>query len=434
MLKVQAWWIFFLALNTWASEWEWGGRSLVSGVAPTSTSGEWIEKNLWTTLNVDGSELWGGRLHSQFFLTYSDSPYFLLPKRTSGEQTLAEVSELEYKHFFWQDQIQVTAGKSLLNWERMDGPSPLNVFSTKRQQLLHPDSFWQNRGEWMGQLRLTPTNLPQWFVHVVHSWRAESSDILLPRNNISSQVELERSNKASSFAASNTHQETAVRLGFLSDHQDVDFTWFEGYEHVSLLELQSIQLRAGQPFLILRPLPLKKTVWGGSWSYALEEWVLRAEAAYIEYGKSTYLRDRDISQVQSAFGVERSFFENLRTIVELSYTRQLHSESADATLSTTTSALRTVNNTILGPWQRDRLGLVLHFFYSTDQHPEWNYELASLTYFQEHSGALTPKISYEWTEGWKSSLYSQIYWGSSSTPLGQLKNLNALGITLEYFY
>ena len=77
---------------------------------------------------------------------------------------------------------------------------------------------------------------------------------------------------------------------------------------------------------------------------------------------------------------------------------------------------------------------MLHFFYSRENVPEWKYEFTTMSYAKDNAGMISPKITYEWMEGLKSSIYANIYWGENNSPLGQLKDLNAVGGSIEYFY
>ncbi|MDH4468393.1 MAG: hypothetical protein QE271_10060 [Bacteriovoracaceae bacterium] len=410
------------------------GRLLGSGIAPSSNTGQWIQKNLWGSLQVEKKWEFKGEIKSQIFYTYSDSPYFILAKNNEGTSSKLDLSELEFSQSVLNEKIKLVAGKSIVKWGRMDGPSPLDVFRTRRQQLIHPDSYWQDRGEWMGQLKIPQIFSSPWSLNVAHSWRGEATDIILPKSNVPFSLELQRDKNESHFIESNSRPETGLQLTYTGDRQDFELVGFDGYEHLSLLETQSVNLLTTPAFVYLRPLHLKKKVVGGSWSKALENWVLRAESSYVDYSTNNYLLYQDVSQANGAFGVERSFFEDLRVIAEIHYTRQLEFEKNSAASDSIQAALRLANRSILGPLNQDKLGLLIHLFYSQDSAPEWKYELTTLSYARDNAGVISPKLTYEWMDGLKSNLFSNIYWGENRSPLGQLKSLNAIGASVEYFY
>jgi len=423
-------WVALLRANTP----EWSGRILTSGIGPTSLNGKWIQKNIWASNQINYSLHERLIFNSKIFYTYSDSPYSILPKDPSGEFSKVDISELELITYPTPDKVKFLIGKSVVKWGKMDGPSPLDVYKTKRNFLQNPDSYWQDRGQYQTQLKILKLGESHWSLDFNYSWRGEAVDLTLPKNKIPLNLELEREKKDSSFLSGNHREESAFKLSYTGELQDFELVGFHGYEHQTLLKQEALVLVGTTPLIILAPLHLKKDLIGMGWSRALEHWILRAEAAHVMYEKNNNLLYQSINQSHFSFGAERSIGDELRFIIETHYTKQEDRELNAPSNSIITDALRNSNRSIIGPLKEDRLGFMLHGFYQQENVPEWKYELSSMTYAGDNAGFIGPAISYEWFSGLKSQMFAQIYWGDNASPLGQLKELNSLGLSLEYFY
>ncbi len=335
--------------------------------------------------------------------------------------------ELELRELYLQGTIGdtfLTLGKQQIVWGKADGLKVLDIVNPQSFREFILDDFDSSR------IPLWTTNIERtvadWDLQFI--WIPDQTYHALPKQNASYaltspelvpiapegvKVNLEKARKPNNILLDS---DVGLRAATFWNGWDITFNYLYQYNNLAVLR-QNLSLASGKPVVTITPEYERTHVFGGTFSNAYADWVVRGEVGYFT---DHYFIAKNSSQNQ---GVVKS--------PELHYVLGLDWNAPWDIL---------VSGQLIQSWvikdadktTRDKLDTTLtglirrNFKYDT-----LIVELLVIANTNNGDGIIRPKISYEWLDNVKTWLGMDIFYGDSKSVFGQYGDNDRVVVGIE---
>lgn len=321
-------------------------------------------------------------------------------------------------------------GRQLIPWGNADAVNPTDFLSAKDYQFFNPDDEVRRIASNSAWFNFTPSKGTSPF-NFTFVWTPvfPQSKLRVTSNALPSGVTLQQTPHTP--PAHIQDSEIALKSAYAGQGFDASLSFFRGWSH--LPELAGSLTDLYFTFHRIRG-------YGADTSISFDKWVVRFEGAYMQTendnGKNPLIQP---SHFDAVAGVERPFFDDFR--VQLQGIYRYHPQYTKPEDAVWRSILETAvnreiakaNALLLGYQYQTRTGASFRVSYLKDS-SGLESELFVLGNFVGEDYLVRPKVSYAWTDAFKTTLGLEYYGGPENRPLGALKSDRSIFLEGKYSF
>ncbi|MGZ3649979.1 MAG: hypothetical protein ACXVB9_05735 [Bdellovibrionota bacterium] len=337
---------------------------------------------------------------------------------------------------YFQNGLQLRAGKQIIPWGKSDGINPTDFLSAKQSNFLNHDSEVSRAGGVSLLASLTPGSgaSPLNFTAVIQPVFPES-DYLVPPAALPAGVTLTGTDHPESNAK---NTEAAGKVSYAGEGWDSSVSYFHGYDHQPVFAELShaavsptlVTLRAHRIFQRLNAA-------GADASYSSGALIYRLETAYFWTENNDGLNPmKTPSHWDAVAGLERPLWEKFRLQGQLisrlfpRYTDPQLTTGADPVSAAINREVATTNALLQQYQHRWNTASTLRASYSLTD-PNFTAEMLWYQGFNDGDYYLRPMVSYALKEFLNLTLGYDHYGGPTDKSIGSLQSYNAVFTELK---
>jgi len=344
----------------------------------------------------------------------------------SKSALLSDHTEIEMREFFLEGEFKnsyLTIGKQQIVWGQSDGLKVLDIVNPQSFNEFILDNYESSR-------------IPLWALNVEQTWGdwdmqfiwipdktyhslpkqgapfAFSSHEIVPVAPSGVNVQLNDADRPNRFLADS---DAGLKASTFIGGWDISFNYLYQYNNLAVL-YQDISLLPSGPLVTVSQEYERTHVIGGTFSNAFGDVVVRGELGYFtdHYFISESIAERGISdspEFNYVLGLDWT------GITDVFISGQLFQ-----------SWITDYNSSIV----RDQVDTTLTFFYRQDfMYETLEAEVLVIANLNNGDGLIRPKISYEWTNEFKTWLGFDVLYGDDDGLYGQFSDNNRLVVGME---
>jgi hypothetical protein len=328
--------------------------------------------------------------------------------------------------------FDLSAGKQILPWGKTDGINPTDFLTGEDFTVRNPDPEVMRLGTTAIQAGYTLAGeSTSWNLTAVALPVPAMSVLLIPPALVPANVTL---GQLATPEASFADTEVGARLSYYGVGWDFAVVGFHGWQHLPEFT-PSINLLSGTATLV--PTAHRINAMGLEASWSPGHWVLRGETAYVltenPMGTDPFVQP---SYLESVLGVEYGFSDEWHAEVQLIDKFLPHPFAPPPVGSSpsdeATAAVSTLNSTLLGYQEPNRVGLSARVSYRSEK-SGWEAELFALAY-SPAGYLLRPKVVAKLTDAIRISAGVEQYGGPQNCQLGSLSVFNSVFLEGKYAF
>lgn len=340
---------------------------------------------------------------------------------------MGDTSELELREFYLEiprDNYYLTLGKQQVVWGKADGLKVLDIVNPQSFREFILEDFDDSRvPQWMANIE---TSLDEWSAQLL--WIPDKSYNVLPSNGalytitspqlapqppLGISVEQKPVKQPGSVFMDS---DLGLRLSRFWKGWDLTLNYLYQYDNFPL-PYRNVITTVGGPLVEVEQQYQRTHVLGGSFSNAIDDWVVRGEVAYFS---DRYYLAKDFSdsngitkgsEVSYVFGLDWSGLENTLVSTQLFQSVATNRESNTLRDKTSSTLSLLINRTLLN----EAMELRLIWLANTNT--------------RDGLGRL--RLSYEWQDDLKTWISSDTFYGNSQGVFGQFDDNDRLSFGIE---
>ncbi len=415
------------------------GKVFTDFYVPTESVRETPFRRVSSSAWLEGNSRLGTQTQETFshFSLAADLAEATATQDTSSQLTLTLREAYVGAH---RDGWELRAGRQITPWGKSDAVNPTDFLSAKNYTLLNPDDELRRKGGTGVLVSWTPLsgNSPLNFTAI---WNPifPQSELLIASQVIPAGVSLSSTAQTQPTTLSNS--ETAFKVSLNESAWDASLSFFRGWNHTPEYNVSEVTLAplTGVPSVTIAPIFHRVRALGGDASTTWDKWIFRAESAYFwtenNDGSQPLLQP---SHWDSVIGVERPLGSDFRIQTQFIYRVSPHFAPAESArfssgnpilsspqMAPLAPAIAKANALLLGYQDHARPGATLRLSYTNDP-SGIEAEIFALGNFVGGDYFIRPKISYAWSDAFRTTLGADHYAGPEDRPLGALHGYNSV--------
>ncbi len=233
--------------------------------------------------------------------------------------------------------------------------------------------------------------------------------------------------------------EVAAKLIYTGESWDSSLSAFSGWDHRPFLKeinhtvIPPISANLNQGFNRINAL-------GADGSYTNGKWVYRGEAAYVRTPNHDGLNTLvEPSFINSVWGVERPISDDFRMQAQFlfkyypQYTAIDQTTGADLISQVINRQIAQTNALIFRYQEQSQPGATLRFSYANSEN-HIDTEIFLIQYFNGGDYLIRPKVSYAWTDVFRTTVGVDYYGGPPDRALGASSAYNSVFLEAKYSF
>ncbi len=323
--------------------------------------------------------------------------------------------------------LDLRAGRQLIVWGTVDNINPTDNLCPKDMRFFSSDVDERRLGVNALQAKYYFGNY-----YLSGIWIADFTASEFPTNNLPSNIEMNAAQYPEEKAENTEH---AFKLGTTRGSVDYSFSYYSGWNRLPEFGLERVvPASSGPPTIYLTPRFHRIQVIGGDFSTTAGKYGLRGEAAYsfTEGGKDY---NPEIMQpfLWAVLGTDRTFFENFNINLQYSYRHVYDFHDPDENTDPVQQQIALRNAMIQRQLAEDQNSVSLRL------NDKWLQEtleadLLIMYDFYERDWMFQPKITYAFTDSFKTTWGAYIFDGDADTFYGSMKNNSMIYCELKYSF
>jgi hypothetical protein len=329
-------------------------------------------------------------------------------------------------------------GKQIISWGKSDVINPTDFHSAKNYTFFNPDDEVRR----IGSLSLqgvhtfnegnSPVSLTLIWTPLFAQGKTLFPPSLVPANiyvgsPVSPPVEMGNS-------------EVSGKLSYSGQGWDTSISGFSGYSHSPELQVTSISGNPLSPSVVVSQ--VYRNVWsvGADGSYSSERWIYRGETAFTQTPNNDGQNPtQEPSHWDSVLGAERALGGHFRGQGQFiyryfpQYTSPNQATGPDPLTTQVNQVLASENAILLQYQDQVRPSVTLRLSYTDDKNG-WDGEIFYLENLAGDDFVIRPRVSYAWTDLFKTTLGLELYGGPTNRPLGAYAPYSAIFFEAKYTF
>ncbi|MGK5087271.1 hypothetical protein WDW86_06910 [Bdellovibrionota bacterium FG-2] len=395
------------------------GKVFTDIYVPTESIRETTFRRVSSSAWLEGNSRLGSQTQETFshFSLAADLAEATASQNSSSQLTLTLREAYVGTH---REGWEVRAGRQITPWGKSDAINPTDYLSAKNYTLLNPDDELRRKGGTGVLVSWTPHagNSPFNFTAI---WNPifPQSELLIASQVVPQGVSV--STVAQTQPTTLSNSENAFKVSINESAWDASVSFFRGWNHVPEFAVSEVIVSplTGIPMVTIAPVFHRVRALGGDASTTWEKWILRFESAYFwtenNDGGQPLIQP---SHWDSVLGVERPLGSDFRIQTQFIYRVSSHFAPA-------ADAIAKANALLLGYQDRARPGATLRLSY-THEPSGLEAEVFALGNFIGGDYFLRPKLSYAWSDAFRTTFGADHYAGPEDRPLGALHGYNSV--------
>lgn len=351
--------------------------------------------------------------------TFSD---YSKPGQLNGEV------ELELREFSLQgniDDVYLTLGKQQVVWGKADGIKVLDIVNPQSFREFILDDFDSSRiSLWTANIEYTFADwdlqflwIPDQTYHALPTQNARyalTSTELVPSAPPGIQVNIENAKRPNNVFLDS---DVGFRASTFVNGWDITFNYLYQYNNLPILR-QNLSLATGAPVVTVSPEYERTHMFGGTFSNAFSDWVVRGELGF--FTEHYFIRKNSLRNQ----GVVKS--PELHYVLGLDW-------NAPWDIFISTQVIQSWVIEDADKTTRDKLdttftGLIRrNFMYDT-----MVAEVLLISNINNGDGIIRPKLSYEWQDNFKTWIGVDVFYGDTQGVFGQYGDNDRVVLGMEF--
>jgi hypothetical protein len=346
-------------------------------------------------------------------------------------------SELREGYFeVARSRWELRFGRQIIPWGRADEINPTDVISPKNYTLLLPEGQPAYRGG-VNALRLD-TFLP-WRLRAIAVYVPFFEQSIIPLSDLPEGARLEERLPPIRFE----NGSAGVKLDRSGGTVDASLAYYYGYNLVPEVHVDraSADPDTGALSADVSLRHHRQHMIGADFATAQGRYGYRGEVAWVQTGNPNGRRvDEIVPYLAYVLGIERSFGESFSVILQ--YVGRFVPERVDPAQALTnpnpvlaqTNFLASRATMVIG----QQLDTVQNGWSARIDKKFWNdtfdCELLGVHYFERNDFFLRPRLTYDWTDSWKTSVGGEVFHGPKNSTFGRVQKNTGAFVEMKYSF